>query len=336
MKKTILAVAVMAGLSFQAQANISDNDLADIDAILGEASTVKKEESKKTEVQDTKKIKEQKNLTKDTKNSKDIVDNKKEDKNNIVEQPIIQQEEVKPTIVVPVSGNNFVVEVKRYKDSILTRKLSSDEMAMSFALPVDPTYKDEKEIVDFVTNTDSGRIVALNNMEEEPNVLVDMNQTLDHESGEISVSPKLENLKYGYNFIVQFIEQDKKNNRIKLRIDYKNISVSSYNVQEVIIDNHIEKVKSPVLKTTNDSKVFWINFEYGSKEKIRIDETHYIEVVMGRVLPFVQPVIVVDRKKIEEIRIAAEEAKKAAELAEKEKEVKEEQDLYESLEKSLE
>lgn len=60
MKKTILAVAVMAGLSFQAQANISDNDLADIDAILGEASTVKKEESKKQKCKIQKKLKNKK------------------------------------------------------------------------------------------------------------------------------------------------------------------------------------------------------------------------------------------------------------------------------------
>lgn len=341
MRKTILAVAIMTGLSLNAQANISDGDMADIDAILGESTAVEVKDTKKEEPKKVDKKENKKETVKDTKSTK-TVETKTTEVKPVVDaktaEPTVNQEvkqsETQPTIVVPVSGNHFVVEIKRIKDSILKKTLTSDEMAMSFGFPVNETYKNEKEIVDFYTDIEKGRVAALNNMVQEKDMLYDLKKTV--KDGKLNVKPDIETVEYGYNFIIQFVEFDKKNNRVKLRIDYKNKDIVSYTSQEITTaDGNIEKLKRPVIKTTNNTKEFWIKFERGAKEKIGIDETHYIEVVMGRVLPFVQPIVVVDRKKIEEMRIAAEEAAKAAEKAKKEAEIKAEEDLYNSLESDL-
>lgn len=343
MRKTILAVAIMTGLSLNAQANISDGDMADIDAILGESTAVeakdtKKEEPKKVEKKETKKetVKDTKSTktveNKTTPATKPVADTKSVDTGNVSSE--VKQSETQPTIVVPVSGNHFVIEVKRVKDSIIKKTLTSDEMAMSFGFPVSDTYKNEKEIVDFYTDIEKGRVAALNNMVQERDMLYDLKKTV--KDGKVDVKPNIETVEYGYNFIIQFVEFDKKSNRVKLRVDYKNKAVVSYTSQEITTaDGTIERLKRPVIKTTNNTKEFWIKFERDAKEKISIDENHYIEIVMGRVLPFVQPIVVVDRKKIEEMRIAAEEAAKAAEKSKKDAEIKVEEDLYNSLEADL-
>ncbi len=332
MKKTILAVAVMAGLSLNAHANVSDSDLADIDAILGETSSVenKKEEVKKQETKkETKKVDVDKAITKPAEN---IHQSNEQVNDNRLDS--IQKSETEPTIVVPVSGTNFVVEIKRIKDSILKKTLSTDELAISFGNPIDEKYKDEKELVDYITDVNNGKINALNNMNEEPDVLLGISKTV--KEGKVENKLNIGTLKYGYNMIVQFLEYDKKNDRIKLRFDYKNIEIASYNSSEIVDpDGNIQKLKVPVLKTTNDSKIFWIKLEREAKHTIKVAETHYVEIKMGRVLPFVQPLVIKDKKKIEEMRIAAEKAKQDAIEAEEARKVKEENDLYQSLEDDL-
>lgn len=343
MKKTILAFSILSAISLNAQANLSSDDLMDINSILGETPTTQgkeapKEEPKKTEKPDNKSSPKVESKEKTTpKETKPVTTKTVETKKSTetVKPPV--NEPVKPTlptIVVPVAGTDFIVNVDRYKKSILKKVLSKDEMKLSMIDKVADEYKNETEIVEFVNSVNVNKINALNNMVTEPNVFAGVSSIV--KDGKIEKKEQLADLKYGYTYILQIKDYDKKNNRVRLQIDYTNSDIDSYEEAEIKGNDGVQqKVKIPSIKAANTSKLFWLVLETGSTSTIKVDDKNYIDVSIGRVMPFVKPVVVVDKKKMEADRLAEIAAKKKAVEDAKAAKIKEDNDLYDSLENDL-
>jgi len=356
MRKTILALAILSGISLQANAQLSGDDLMDISDILNDTPTataktpekqkqkpveVKKSEPAKTETKSTKSVKE-------TNVSKPAVTVVPTDSDKpVVDAPVVEKSKTIPTLVVPVSGTNFVLNVKRLNKSIITKTLSKDEIAMGIMTGVADDHKTDKEVVEFSDEANKNKIVSFSNYVEEPNVYVGTKSTIDKTNGKETVKEELGTLVYGYGYILQIKDYDKKNNRVSIRLDYTDKAISSYEEKEVVTtEGVLTKVKIPTIKTSVTSNVFWVKLETDSKKSIKVDDKHYLEIVMGRVLPYVQPVIAVDLKKMaadekaaKEAAIKAEEDKIKAAAAAKEAEklnaIKAENSLYDSLESDL-
>lgn len=360
MRKTILALAILSGISFQANAQLSGDDLMDITDILNDtptatAKTPDKEKAKPVETKKTEPVKTEKkasptvnNVTNTQNTTKTVVTDKapSTDTVTVTTTPVIEKSKTTPTLVVPVSGTNFVLNVKRLKKSIITKTLSKDEIAMGIMTNVADEHKNDKEVVAFGEEANKNKIISFSNYVQEPNVYVGMKQKI--EDGKETISEQLGTLEYGYGFIMQIKEYDKKNNRISVRIDYTDKEISSYQEEDIITTEGkvLTKVKVPTIKTSVTSNIFWIKLETDSKVSIKVNDTQYIDIVMGRVLPYVQPVIAVDFKKIaenekaeKEAVIKAKEDKIKADAALKEAEklnkIKADNSLYEDLENDL-
>ena len=389
MRKTILALAILSGISLQANAQLSGDDLMDISDILNDtptatAKTPEKEKPKTVEIKKTETVKTEKKPSspvKETNGSKPAVTViQTESDKTAVDAPVIEKSKTTPTLVVPVSGTNFVLNIKRLNKSIITKSLSKDEIAMGIMTGVADDHKTDKEVVEFADEANKNKIVSFSNYIEEPNVYIGKKVTIDKVTGKATVKEELGTLVYGYGYILQgklkindytqllaisvtissncsyskttnrifqVKDYDKKNNRVSVRLDYTNKAISSYEESEVITtEGVLTKVKIPTIKTSVTSNVFWLKLETDSKQSIKVDDKHYLEVVMGRVLPYVQPVIAIDLKKIaadekaaKEAAIKAEQdnikAEAAAKEAEKLNAVKSENSLYEDLESEL-
>jgi hypothetical protein len=356
MRKTILALAILSGISFQANAQLSGDDLMDISDILNDtptapAKTPEKEKTKSVETKKTEPAKVEKKAStpvKETKGSKPEVTVAPTDANKpVVDGPVVEKSKTIPTLVVPVSGTNFVLNVKRLNKSIITKTLSKDEIAMGIMTGVADDHKTDKEVVAFADEANKNKIVSFSNYVEEPNVYIGTKTNIDKVTGKATVKEELGTLVYGYGYIIQIKEYDKKNNRVSVRLDYTNKAISSYEEAEVTTtEGVLTKVKIPTIKTSITSNVFWVKLETDSKQSIKVDDKHYLEIVMGRVLPYVQPVIAVDFKKIAADEIAAKEAAikaekdkikaaAAAKEAEKLNAIKADNSLYDDLESDL-
>jgi len=355
MRKTILALAILSGISFQANAQLSGDDLMDISDILNDtptapAKTPEKEKMKPVETKKTETVKVEKKAStpvKETKVSKPEATVTPIDVDKAVVGPVVEKSKTMPTLVVPVSGTNFVLNVKRLNKSIITKTLSKDEIAMGIMTGVADDHKADKEVVAFADEANKNKIVSFSNYVEEPNVYIGTKTNIDKVTGKATVKEELGTLVYGYGYIIQIKEYDKKNNRVSVRLDYTNKAISSYEETEVITtEGVLTKVKIPAIKSSVTSNVFWIKLETDSKQSIKVDDKHYLEIVMGRVLPYVKPVIAVDFKKIAADEIAAKEAAikaekdkikaaAAAKEAEKLNAIKAENSLYDDLENDL-
>lgn len=343
MKKTILAFSILSAISLNAQANLSNDDLMDINSILGETPTtqgkeVPKEEPKKTEKPVNKSSQKVESKEKTAPKETKAVTTKSVDTKKITETVTPPANEpvkpILPTIIVPVAGTDFIVNVDRYKKSILKKVLSKDEMKLSMIDKVADEYKNETEIVEFVNSVNVNKINALNNMVTEPNVFAGVSSIV--KDGKIEKKEQLADLKYGYTYILQIKDYDKKNNRVRLQIDYTNSDIDSYEEAEIKGSDGVQqKVKIPSIKSANTSKLFWLVLETGSTSTIKVDDKNYIDVSIGRVMPFVKPVVVVDKKKMEADRLAEIAAKKKAVEDAKAAKIKEDNDLYDSLENDL-
>lgn len=343
MKKTILAFSILSAISLNAQANLSNDDLMDINSILGETPTtqgkeVPKEEPKKTEKPVNKSSPKVESKEKTAPKETKAVTTKSVDTKKITETVTSPANEpvkpILPTIIVPVAGTDFIVNVDRYKKSILKKVLSKDEMKLSMIDKVADEYKNETEIVEFVNSVNVNKINALNNMVTEPNVFAGVSSIV--KDGKIEKKEQLADLKYGYTYILQIKDYDKKNNRVRLQIDYTNSDIDSYEEAEIKGSDGVQqKVKIPSIKSANTSKLFWLVLETGSTSTIKVDDKNYIDVSIGRVMPFVKPVVVVDKKKMEADRLAEIAAKKKAVEDAKAAKIKEDNDLYDSLENDL-
>jgi len=343
MKKAILALAIFSAISINAQGAVSEEDLMDINAILGEKPSAPSKEQPKTtpkkEVVDqkTKKTSVDKTNSEQTKNP--TTDSNKEQPTPVLsgspsksDTPVVSK--TLPTVVVPVSGSDFIVKVDRYQKKIFKKALSSDELKLSILGNVPSDHKDDKEIVEFVDTVKSNKVAALSNMSIEPSVY--LGPDVNIKKGKIEKKEKLGDLKYGYSYIIQIQEFDKKNNRVSLRFDHTVADIDTYTESEGVgADGVLQRFKVPVIKTSNTSKIFWLTLENGKSTTLKIDDINYVDISIGRVMPFVHPVVVVDLKKIEADKIAEEAAKKKAIEDQKIKAAKDEMELYDSLENQL-
>lgn len=353
MRKTILALAILSGISLQANAQLSGDDLMDITDILNDTPTATpktQEKPKPVEQKKVEPVKADKKTTttiKETPTKPATTEAIKKEAQPIVDAPVVEKAKTQPTLVVPVSATNFVLNVKRLNKSIITKTLSKDEIGMGLFTGVADDHKMDKEVVAFVDEANKNKIVSFSNYIEEPNVYIGTKTNIDKKTGKATVKEELDTLVYGYGYIVQIKEFDKKNNRVSIRIDYTNKAISSYEESEITTtEGVLTKVKIPVIKASVTSNVFWIKLETDSKQSIKVDDKHYLDIVMGRVLPYVQPVVVVDFKKIaadekaaKEAAIKAEQDKIKAAAAAKEAEklnaIKAENNLYDDLENDL-
>lgn len=357
MRKTILALAILSGISLQANAQLSGDDLMDISDILNDtptatAKTPEKEKPKTVETKKAEPVKAEKKTSPPAKNDQtatkpDAVTTTTDTAKPVGDVPVVEKSKTTPTIVVPVSGMNFVLNVKRLNKSIITKTLSKDEIAMGMMTDVAEDHKTDKEVVEFAEEANKNKIISFSNYIEEPNVYIGTKKNVDKKTGKATVKEELGTLVYGYGYIMQIKEYDKKNNRVSVRLDYTNKSIASYEESEVTTtEGVLTKVKIPSIKTSVTSNVFWIKLESDAKQTIKVDDKHYLDVVMGRVLPYVKPVIAVDFKKMaadekaaKEAAIKAEQDRIKAEAAAKEAEklnaIKAENSLYEDLENSL-
>jgi len=353
MRKTILALAILSGISLQANAQLSGDDLMDITDILNDTPTATAKTPEKTKPVEQKKaepVKAEKKTTTpvvETKTSKPETTAVTDKDVKPADVPVVEKSKTKPTLVVPVSATNFVLNVKRLNKSIITKTLSKDEIGLGLMTDVANDHKTDKEVVEFIDEANKNKLVSFSNFVEEPSVYVGSKTTVDKETGKATVKEELGTLVYGYGYIVQIKEYDKKNNRVSIRLDYTNKAISSYEEHEVVTtEGVLTKVKIPVIKTSVTSNVFWIKLETDSKQSIKVDDKHYLDITMGRVLPYVKPVIAVDFKKMaadekaaKEAEIKAKQDKIKADAAAKEaaklEAIKAENSLYDDLEKDL-
>ena len=207
MRKTILALAILSGISLQANAQLSGDDLMDISDILNDtptatAKTPEKEKPKTVEIKKTETVKTEKKPSspvKETNGSKPAVTViQTESDKTAVDAPVIEKSKTTPTLVVPVSGTNFVLNIKRLNKSIITKSLSKDEIAMGIMTGVADDHKTDKEVVEFADEANKNKIVSFSNYIEEPNVYIGKKVTIDKVTGKATVKEELGTLVYGY------------------------------------------------------------------------------------------------------------------------------------------
>lgn len=332
MKKTILAISIVSAMISGNVFAISNEDLLDIDNILDietkDNKTSKKEELKKKTQTDVKapEIK--------TKVNKDSVEKKIEDKKIEDKKPAIVSEEIvverKPLIPVPITGENISLKIDIIRDRLVKNKIGSDEVIISKLDKIDPKFENEKEVKEVTDSVESFSAVSV--YQEDKDVFTDKTNV-----GNIEGQPEvLGDFKTGYSYFVNLVEIDKRLNRVKLKIDINVADVVSYNeTRQQLSDGSYQKIKLPSIITTNNSKIFWIDLESGSTLSYKIDDIHLIKIELQRVIPFINQVFVVDYEKIKQMEeLKKQEAIKKIEEEKKEK-VEEENELFDSLEDSL-
>lgn len=331
MKKTILAISIVSAMISGNVLAISNEDLLDIDNILNIDTKDNKTSTKKEDKPEVKNNTQKKAKAPDnkTKVNNESVEQKLENK---TEEPIAEEIvlERKPLIPVPITGENISLKIDVIRDRLIKNKIGSDEVIISKLDKIDPKFENEKEVKEVTDTVESFSAVSV--YQEDKDVFIDKNKIVDLEFQ----SEILGDFKTGYSYFINLIEVDKRLNRVKLKIDINVADVVSYNeTRYQLSDGSYQKIKLPSIITTNNSKIFWIDLESGSTLSYKIDDIHLIKIEVQRVIPFINQVFVTDHEKIKQM----EELKKQEEIKKveeaKEEKVEEENELFDSLEESL-
>lgn len=331
MKKTILAISIVSAMISGNVLAISNEDLLDIDNILNIDTKDNKTSTKKEDKPEVKKNTQTNVKAPDTKtkvNNESVEQKVEDNKEEPVSEEIVLER--KPLIPVPITGENISLKIDVIRDRLVKSKIGSDEVIISKLDKIDPKFENEKEVKEVTDKVESFSAVSV--YQEDKDVFIDKNKIVDLEFK----SEVLGDFKTGYSYFINLIEVDKRLNRVKLKIDINVADVVSYNeTRYQLSDGSYQKIKLPSIITTNNSKIFWIDLESGSTLSYKIDDIHLIKIEVQRVIPFINQVFVVDHEKIKQMEELKkqEEIKKVEEV--KEEKVEEENELFDSLEDSL-
>lgn len=328
MRKTVLAISIMTAIFSVNALAISNEDLLDFDNILNAKEPTK--EKTKDSVETKKEVKKEESTTI---NKETLVKEEVPVKDELIEEDKnIVKNEIKPTILVPVSGQTITLKIDLLKDKLVRETIAKTEVVLSQLNEIEEKYKNEKEILDF-----TGAIVPFSNYtmyETEKDTITGIESRIVN--GKLIKKEILTDVKKGFSYFIQIIEIDKRNNRAKLRLDINIIDVNSYDEFSIsLADGSHQKIRLPNMKETNNSNEFWINLDSSKKVDYKVDDIYKLNIAVQRDIPFIQQIFVTDHDKIAQIK-KDEELKKIKEQEDlKKKEVEGEDKLFKSLEESL-
>lgn len=344
MKKTMLSISIMtAMLSFNAFA-ISNEDLLNFDNILNDTETTQEVE-KTPEL-----IKIDKNIVEKKMNifSKKEIEQKKEipivkvPSTNKVETNIEENDKIilpdanKPTIIVPVSGQSVTLKINLMKDKLVRETIAKTEVVLYHTNEIDDKFKNEEAIIDFIQKQEAFANYTM--YETDKDILTGIESSIVE--GKLVKKEILSDIKKGFSYFVKIVEKDKRNNRVKLRIDINIIDVNSNTELSLeLADGSHQKIRLPNMKETNSSKEFWFNLDSPKQVSYKIDDIHKLTIDLQRDIPFIQQVFVPDHEKIKILEIEAAERliqeEKDKKEAERRKILEKDSELYNSLEDML-
>lgn len=339
MRKTLLALSITAVVSLNATAaQLSGDDLLSIDDILNESTTTtqEKDSTKELKVKDTKKV--EKKIEKNPEPIvKDSVEKPKE-ANPVVEvKPVIEDTtaaDYVPKLMVPVPYRTINANLVYKQKKIFDKKVDETALNFIYAENLEQDLMEEAEIKKAVDMYNNGRTVAFKDMIVEPNVLVDVKTFVN--DGIQTTKNQLEDIEYGSNFIMQIKEVDKKNNRIKYRIDYSRSNIESYTESVVTLKNGEKKVvRKPQLTKLDISKEFYVPIKMGASHQINLDSSNYLVFTIDKVSTSVETIVIDDKKTMAAMKKAKEDEEKR--LAEEAIQAQKEKDenMFEDLEEKL-
>lgn len=339
MRKTLLALSITAVVSLNATAaQLSGDDLLSIDDILNESTTTSQEKNtnKEESVKETKKAAKQPKKKAETVEEQQIPETKPVEKDLSVKS-VVQDttaEDYVPKLMVPVPYRIINANLIYKQNKIFDKKIDETDLNFIYAENLDEDLMAEPEIKKAIDSYNVGRTIGFKNMVVEPNILVGVKTFINN--GIIETTNQLENIEYGSNFIMQIKEIDKKNNRIKYRIDYSRSNIESYSESMVTLKSGEKKVvRKPQLTKLDVSKEFYVPIKMGATHQINIDSSNYLIFTIDKISTSVETIVIDDKKTMAAMKKAKEEEEKR--LEEEAIQLKKEKDenMFEELEEKL-
>ena len=182
-----------------------------------------------------------------------------------------------PKISVPIKFRNFNMTISSFTKTTIQDKLIFDkDFIVSYPYEAD-AYNDREEVKKLHDELMRKRAFASKKID-----------TLIDNFGKVDVSVLedeyvyeniIKNHSTGYQYIVQILEVDDKNKRLKMRIDYSNRAVQSYVTERFdISDDEFKDLKIPIISEKDISQTFYIPIKNREDVTIKLDNKEYVKV----------------------------------------------------------
>lgn len=237
-----------------------------------------------------------------------------------------------PKISVPIKFRNFnltltAVNKKMIKDVIL----SENKIKVSY--PYEPeAYFDREEVYNLYNEIKRKRAYSYQDIDtiKEQLTIADMKKM--EEMGE----KKFEDFSTGYDFLIQIVDIDDRNKRLRVRVDYKlREKVATRTERLNITSNEFKNVDVPVIQEISISKEFNLPIKNRAEQVIQVDGKNKLIVKFNNYEYDAARVEIDDLEKIEKIQ----EAKRLRDLKEAEKkkelEMKQKLKVFDELEEAI-
>lgn len=237
-----------------------------------------------------------------------------------------------PKISVPVKFRNFnltltAVNKKMIKDVVL----SENKIKVSY--PYDPeAYFDREEVYNLYNEIKRKRAYSYQDIDTIKDQLTIADMKKMEEMGE----NKFEDFSTGYDFLIQIVDIDESNKRMKVRLDYKvREKVATRTERLNITKNEFKNIDVPVIQERSVSKEFNLPIKNRAEQVIQIDGKNKLIVKFNNYEYDAARVEIDDLEKIEKIQ----EAKRLRDLKEAEKkkelEMKQKLKVFDELEEAI-
>ena len=142
-------------------------------------------------------------------------------------------------------------------------------------------YNDRDEVIALHNEIKAKRAFGYRNIESMKDVLtIEEIKTVDEQVDRVE---KISSYDMGYSYIIQIIEVDDNNKRIKFRVDYKQRNpVSKFTERFDISDNEFRNIEFPVIEEKSIARTFWLPIKNREEVTVKVDNADYIKVKFNK------------------------------------------------------
>lgn len=183
----------------------------------------------------------------------------------------------RPTISVPIKFRNFNMTISSFNKRMIADDMVIDkDFIVSYPYEAD-AYRDREEIINLYNELKMKRAYAYKNISGN----LDNFSRVDRKIVENARTTEniFESYHTGQDFIIQILEIDDKNKRIKLKLDYSQRNATSYVTERYdVSDTEFKNITLPVIESKATTKTFWIPIKNREEVKVMIDNFDFIKV----------------------------------------------------------
>lgn len=182
-----------------------------------------------------------------------------------------------PTISVPIKYRNFDLTLSAFNKTMIEDvEVHRKNFIVSYPYEAD-AFNDREEVIALHNEIKSKRAFGYRSIESMKDVLT--LEEIDAFSEEQERVGELKDFDLGIGYIVQILEVDDENKRIKFRIDYNQRNqVSKYTEKLSIDDTEFKYIELPVIEEKSIARIFWLPIKKREEVVVRIDSGDFIKI----------------------------------------------------------